>query len=272
MDLAKENAPAFVTGIEHFAPLLIPGALRVVIALLILFVGWWVAGQAESLVSRVLARNPRFDQMLRGFFASIARYFILIVVGLTVLAEFGVQTTSLVAVLGAASLAIGLALQGTLSNLAAGVMLLIFRPFRIGHHILVAGNDGTVRDLTLFWTEIVSDANVQIIIPNSGVWGQAIRNFSVYPQPGGINTVRIPIPDHLPLGPTREKLEDILKSVPDVTVSPPPVVMFDRSSADNSLGVLIKFQTSAPDPDVVKGAIIEAVQKALAAGGSGGPA
>jgi small-conductance mechanosensitive channel len=119
-------------------------------------------------------------EMLRGFFASIARYFVLTVTVLAVLSQFGIQTTSLVAVIGAASLAIGLALQGTLSNLAAGVMLLIFRPFRIGHSVTVGGNTGTVRSLSLFWTEVVTDANTQVIIPNASVWGQPIRNMITY--------------------------------------------------------------------------------------------
>ena len=87
---------------------------------------------------------------------------------LAVLSQFGIQTTSLIAVLGAAGLATGLALQGTLSNLAAGVMLLIVRPFRIGHKVQIGGNIGTVNALSLFWTELVSDDKVQIIVPYGG--------------------------------------------------------------------------------------------------------
>ena len=99
------------------------------------------------------------------------------------LSQFGIQTTSLVAVIGAASLAVGLALEGTLSNLAAGMMLLIFRPFRVGHKVQVDGSLGTVKELSLFWTELVTDDKVQIIVPNGGVWGQPLRNFSIYPAP-----------------------------------------------------------------------------------------
>ena len=131
--MAVVNAPVVVTDFRHFLPLLIPGALHVLGAIAILVAGYWISCRAEYYVGRMLARTHRMDEMLQGFFASIARYFLLTVTGLTVLSEFGVQTTSLVAVIGAASLAIGLALQGTLSNLAAGVMLLIFRPFRLGH-------------------------------------------------------------------------------------------------------------------------------------------
>src|SRR5262249_28629201 len=92
----------------------------------------------------------------------------------------GIQATSLVAVIGASSLAIGLALQGTLSNMAAGVMLLLFRPFRIGDSIDVAGKSGSVRNLNLFFTELAASDRVPVLIPNGQVWGQALTNHSVY--------------------------------------------------------------------------------------------
>ena len=134
------------------------------------------------MVVRAFSRTPHFDPMLRGFFGSLARYLVLTVTVLAVLSEFGIQTTSLVAVIGAAGLAVGLALQGTLSNLAAGIMLLIFRPFKIGHKVQIGGNIGTVKELTLFWTELETDDKVQVIVPNGGVWGQPLRNYSIYPN------------------------------------------------------------------------------------------
>ena len=93
---------------------------------------------------------------------SLARYLVLTVTVLAVLSQFGIQTTSLIAVLGAAGLAIGLALQGTLSNLAAGVMLLIVRPFRIGHKVQIGGNIGTVTALSLFWTDLIRAAGFRL--------------------------------------------------------------------------------------------------------------
>ncbi len=164
-------------------PWVLDNALHVFGAIAIVIVGFWLAGRADALISRALRRSKHIDEMLRSFFGSIARYFVLTITLLAVLSQFGVQTTSLVAVIGAASLAIGLALQGTLSNLAAGVMLLIFRPFHIGDAVTVGGNTGSVRNLSLFWTEIVTDANAQIIIPNGSVWGQAIKNMSTYAAP-----------------------------------------------------------------------------------------
>ena len=97
---------------------------------------------------------------------------------MAVLSQFGIETTSLVAVLGAAGLAVGLALQGTLSSVAAGVMLLIFRPFKVGDYVEVAGKAGTVDALTLFVTELNTPDNVHIIIPNAEVWGTAVVNYS----------------------------------------------------------------------------------------------
>ena len=117
------------------------------------------------------------------FLASLARYATLVFVVIAALQLFGIQTASSVAVLGATSLAIGLALQGTLSNLAAGVML-IFRPFRIGDDVEVARKTGKVRSLSLFMTELVAPDNTQILLPNGSVWGQPIVNHSAYPGTG----------------------------------------------------------------------------------------
>jgi len=117
--------------------------LDVVGAIVILIVGWMAANWIHSMVSKALSKSGKIDAMLRGFFASLAKYLVLIFTGLMVLSQFGVQTASLIAVLGAAGLAIGFALQGTLSNVAAGVMILIFRPFKIGDYVEVAGQAGT---------------------------------------------------------------------------------------------------------------------------------
>jgi small-conductance mechanosensitive channel len=153
-------------------------------AVAILIIGLWLSGKAHMLVMRMLRRAPHFDLMLVGFFGAIVRYLILTITVLAILSQFGIQTTSLVAVLRAAGLAVGLALQGTLSNLAAGVMLLIFRPFRVDQSVQVGSVQGTVKEVSLFWTELVTADNVQIIVPNSAVWGQLLRNYNFYPVRG----------------------------------------------------------------------------------------
>lgn len=130
------------------------------------------------MVRRTLESSARIDGMLRGFLASMTRYLVQVFTGLAVLGQLGIQTASLIAIVGAAGLAIGLALQGTLSNVAAGVMLLVFRPFRIGDYLEAGGEAGTVTEVTLFVTRLDTPDNVQIVIPNAAIWGAPVRNYS----------------------------------------------------------------------------------------------
>ncbi len=154
--------------------------LNIVGGIIILIIGWMVAGWAKRATRNALSRSDRIDQMLAGFFASMVKYIVLIVTVLAVLNRFGVQTASLIAVLGAAGLAIGLALQGTLSSLAAGVMIIIFRPFNVGQFVEIAGHSGTVKEVNLFTTELATPDNVQIVIPNNAVWGSSVVNYSFH--------------------------------------------------------------------------------------------
>jgi small conductance mechanosensitive channel len=252
------------TELNHFLPMLIPAAVEVVEAALILMAGVWLSGRSEYFAVQLLGRLRHFDPMLRDFFANIVRYSVLILTGLMVLSQFGVQTTSLVAVIGAASLAIGLALQGTLSNLAAGVMLLIFRPFKLGHHVQVGGNDGTAKELTMFWTEIVTDNNVQIIIPNSQVWGQPIKNLSTYTAPPTTVEVRFPVAEPA-LPEAKQTIQEIVGKTEGVAKTPAPLVLADRSPTDNSLQLVVKFSPRSADGGLEKSEIIEAVVAALGA-------
>lgn len=162
--------------------LLIVYGLRMIAAVVILLIGRWVAGIAGNMVRRALGTATHVDLTVTAFLSSLAYYGVLAVTFVLILQVAGVQATGLVAVLGTASLTIGLALQGTLSNLAAGVMLLIFRPFRIGDMIDVAGKSGTVINLNVFMTEIAAGDNVKVLLPNGQVWGTAaITNMSAYP-------------------------------------------------------------------------------------------
>ena len=166
---------------EYLTTIGLQMAMNVAMAGIILIVGFMIAGAIGRTIRSIPDRNPKMDQTLASFFASIAKYLVLAIVIIAVLTRFGVQTTSMVAVLGAASLAIGLALQGTLSNVAAGVMIIFFRPYKIGDYVEVAGVAGSVKDITLFYTELNTPDNRQIIIPNGQSWGNVITNFSAYP-------------------------------------------------------------------------------------------
>lgn len=158
-------------------------AVNLVVAVIILTVTWWAAGWASRLVKRIIARihgeGPP-DVTLQSFAGSAARYVVVIVGLIAVLQQLGVQTTSILAVLGAASIAIGLALQGTLSNVAAGVMLLLFRPYRVGDTIEVSGRIGKVRALDLFVTELTTPDNLKVVLPNGKVFGDVIVNTSFH--------------------------------------------------------------------------------------------
>ena len=167
---------AIIDKLGAFAPLLISGLKAAVF----LLVGYAVAGIAARVVRRRVRASEHLDDTLGNFFASIVRWLILAVVLIAVLQVFGFQATSLVAVLGAASLAVGLALQGTLSNMAAGVMLILFRPYKLGDYVDIGGTAGTVQDLNLFITELVTPDNVQILVPNGSAWGAIVTNYSAH--------------------------------------------------------------------------------------------
>jgi small conductance mechanosensitive channel len=149
--------------------------LRVVGAIVILVAGWMSAGFVYTAIVRLCEQTTRIDRTVTIFLANGARYAVLVFTFVAVLTTFGIATTSLVAVLGALGIAIGLALQGTLSNLAAGIMLVLFRPFHIGDRIETAGTAGTVCEINLFYSELDGDDNARIIIPNGKLWGEIVR-------------------------------------------------------------------------------------------------
>ena len=171
---APTKNPDFV---ESMQLLLVNSGIKLVAAIAILIVGWMLATYVKRWLAAGLARLP-LDATLKPLLASLVRYAILIVTIVLVLEQFGVQTTSLIAVMGAAGLAIGLAMQGTLSNVAAGVMLLILRPFRVGHFINAGGQTGTVREIGLFTTLMTTRDLVFVSVPNSTIFGGVITNFT----------------------------------------------------------------------------------------------
>ncbi|MEC8293470.1 MAG: mechanosensitive ion channel domain-containing protein, partial [Pseudomonadota bacterium] len=149
-------------------------------AVVMLILGFIVAGWARRRITKLGLQYEALDDTLFIFIGNITRYAIIGFALLFVLNTFGIKTTSIVAVIGAAGLAIGLALQGTLSNVAAGVMIIVFRPIKLGDFVTVGGQSGTVKSISLNYTELASTDNVQTIIPNANVWGNTITNFSIY--------------------------------------------------------------------------------------------
>ena len=155
--------------------------LDIVAAIAILIVGWIVAGWARNLTVRGLERTSKVDRTLRGFLANFVRYAILAFVLIAVLNRVGVQTASIIAVIGAAGLAIGLALQSTLQNIAAGLMLLLLRPFKADEYVDAGGIAGTIVDMGLFTTEMRTVDGLYMNVPNSSLWNKPITNYSRNP-------------------------------------------------------------------------------------------
>ena len=153
-------------------------AVQAVTFFLILIVGFWLAKKLSAAVKKVALKAPNIDETLANFLSSVVGYIIKAFVLIAAVTKLGVETTSLVAMLGAATLAIGLALQGTLGNVAAGVMLMLFRPYKLGDYVEVAGNEGVVDDVNIFTTNLATVDNVKVIIANGEAWGSTIKNFT----------------------------------------------------------------------------------------------
>ncbi|MBX3529894.1 MAG: mechanosensitive ion channel family protein [Rhizobiaceae bacterium] len=163
---------------EALYALVIAYAFSALGAIVLLIAGYMIAGIAERSANAALSRIRGFDETLRGFLSRALRYAMLILVGVTVLAQFGVQTASILAALGAAGLAIGLALQGTLQNIAAGIMLLVLKPFRSGEYIVAGDVSGTIQEIGLFATELKTADGIYVLTPNSELWSTPVTNYS----------------------------------------------------------------------------------------------
>jgi small conductance mechanosensitive channel len=211
MHPAAQTVPPFLVQMQL---LLVDGGVRFLVAIAILVVGWMLATYVKRWVMAGLERLP-IDLTLKPLLASLFRYAVLILTVILVLGQFGVQTTGLIAVMGAAGLAIGLALQGTLSNVAAGVMLLILRPFRVGQFVEIGGHQGTVREIGLFTTIIVTRDTVYVSIPNASVFGSTIINYTREPCRRIDFTVPVDVVNDL---------DKVIKAIADALVANPHVL------------------------------------------------
>lgn len=201
-------------------------AINIAVALVITVMTLWLAGWANRLtrsaLGRVHLRHGAQDPTLQIFAGSVARNLVLVIGFIAVLQQLGVRTTSIVAALGAASLAIGLALQGALTNVAAGVMILIFRPYRIGDVIETAGRTGRVRTLDLFVTELATLDNLKIVIPNGKVFGDVIVNHSFHDRRRADVVVRLAPTADVPA--VMDRLRERLDADARVFKDPPPLI------------------------------------------------
>ncbi len=218
--------------------------LQVIAAIVILIVGFWFAGFAKRKTLKLMMKSPNADEMLAGFLSALVKYIVIAVTILAVLNKFGVETTSLIAVMGAAGLAIGLALQGTLSNVAAGVMLLFLRPFKVGHFVEVGGQAGVIKGVSLFTTEMATGDNVQIIMPNSQVWGSSIKNFSAHDTRRVDLVMGISYEDDIDQA--MAVIEELAKADDRIKTDPAPVLAVGEL-ADSSVNLIVRLWVNAAD-------------------------
>ena len=211
-------------------------ALRVVGALAVLIIGRMVAGMVRRSVRKALDRT-NLDETLVPFLTNMVYYALLAFVVVAVLNLFGVQTTSLIAVLGAAGLAVGLALQGTLSNFASGVMLLIFRPFKVGDFVEAGGQGGSVKEIGVFATTLATADNVRIVMPNAAIYGQVIKNYSVNDTRRIDFTMGIGYNDDI--GKAIQTMQGIMDADERVMKDPAPVIGV-HELADSSVNLVVR--------------------------------
>ncbi|HEX4192207.1 MAG TPA: mechanosensitive ion channel domain-containing protein [Stellaceae bacterium] len=237
---------------------------RFVAAILILIVGSIIARWLSRAIFNVTARTAHIDATVRPILAAIVRYSILILVFIAALSQIGVQTASLFAVLGAAGIAIGLALQGTLSNIAAGLMLLWLRPFRIGDFIEVNGMAGTVREIGLFVCHLETFDGIFLFAPNATIWNQALRNHTR--NAGRLVSVDITIPAKADIERARDILLAMVKRDQRVLKTPQPRVFIESLTG---AGLMLNLRVWANHENVgeLQRVIIEETKRELEAAG-----
>lgn len=241
-----------------------PKVIGVLVALIFALI---VAGWVERMVRAGLDRRS-FDATLTRFFAKVARYLILIGAVLGCLGVFGIQTASFAAVLAAAGFAIGLAFQGTLGNFAAGVMLLVFRPFKVGDFVEVSGQSGTCEHIDLFTCEFRALDNRRLIIPNGSVFGSAITNYTGYDK----RRVDIAVGAEYSadIDATRAALERAIDKI-EGRISDPAPQIFLKSLGDSSVDWQVRVWCNTPDYWDVWQSAVRATKLALDEAGIGIP-
>jgi small conductance mechanosensitive channel len=217
--------------------------LKVIAAAAIFVIGRWVALGVGKLIKRIMIRS-KVDETLVSFVRHLSYITLLAFVVVAALNQLGIQTASFIAVLGAAGLAIGLALQGSLGNFAAGVLMIIFKPFKVGDFIQGAGVAGTVEQIEIFTTQLKTPDNKTIIVPNAKLTGDNITNFNVK------GTRRVDFLFGIGYGDDIDKARGIIKEIIDkderVMKEPAPVIVVSEL-ADSSVNLTVRVWTSAAD-------------------------
>lgn len=262
------SGEAAMTFLRESIAQLTPLLFNAVGALLVLIIGMWIAGRVKTVVRTSILRSGRVDVTLGEFLSSLAYYGLVALVIITTLGIFGVPTTSFAAIIGAAGLAIGLALQGTLGHVASGVMMLGFRPFNVGDVVETGGIAGKVTAITLFTTELATVDNKKVIIPNGKVWDNPITNYTAYP------TRRVDLAFGVSYGADLNKaiaaMRAVVKAEPLALDEPPADIEVDELK-DSSVSIICRVWVNTADYFTVKWRVTKAVKERLDADGIGIP-
>ena len=249
MDAMMESLPA----------LIVTYGGKVAVALVVLLGGWICAGWVGSAAGQALDR-ANVDQTLSRFLSKLSRWGVMLLVILACLSVFGVETTSFAAVIGSAGIAVGLALQGTLGNFAAGIMLLMLRPFHVGDVICVAGETGKVNAIELFSTTLDTFDNRRFIIPNGQVFGSTIENITFHPRRRA--DVAVGVSYAADIDRTRSVLLQAAQSVPGAMSDPEPAVIL-LDLGDSAVNWSVRVWAPADNFGDVKQAATRAVKLML---------
>ncbi len=245
MDLDPQKALTTVqAALADISSLLVSYAFSVVGAVILLIVGYLAAGLAQRSVYSALGQIRGFDPTLRSFFAKIARYAVLILVVVMVLGQFGVQTASIIAAIGAIGLAIGLALQGTLQNIAAGIMLLALRPFRVGEYVEAGGVSGTIEEIGLFATRLKALDGLYVLAPNSTLWNVPVINYTRNTLRRNDLIIGIGYGDDIDLA--QKVMIDLAEADQRINAEPAPTT-FVSALGDSAVSVTLRYWTSTSD-------------------------
>lgn len=261
--LQAVTVPADVTQTERLLAYLTEYGLRVIAAVLILMVGMWAAKRVNKAVVKVLEKKGT-DATLVGFLSSMLYGGLVVFVVIAAIGKLGVQTTSFVALIGAAGLAVGLSLQGSLSNFASGVLLIVFKPFKAGDVITAGGVTGSVVDVGILTTELTSPDNTKIIVPNSSIMGGAISNISAHPTRRVDMTIGVSYGDDLDQA--KQIMEELLAGDARV-LKEPAVTIAVANLGDSSVDFVVRPWVNRADYWGVKFDFLKAVKERFDAEG-----
>ena len=228
---------------NHQQELLVLGK-NLLLSLLVLLLSWLVCRFVRRMIDRAMSKIEKLDPSIANIFYSVARVFIWLFAVLIILDRFGVNTASILTVLGAAGLAVGLAMKDSLSNIAAGLMLLVLRPYKSGDYVDCSSVSGTIRQIGLFATELITVDGMYILVPNSAILTSPVKNYSRNPLRRGDITVGIAYSDSLTVG--VDVLLELLKRNEKIMKEPAPEVLVSEL-ADNAVNLTLRFWTANAD-------------------------